>query len=123
MLSSFKVSHREKPALGLGDLRPNIATSHNGRGDLAIRSRNFGWTYRVELKNVTRDNFGGFNFLEFTITQNGSLESKGFLQFVDNGPSPVFLGEADNGVEQQQGADDTEIDPILQAGGKEGSKL
>ena len=34
-----------------------------------------------------------------------------------------FLEEANSGVEQEKGTDDTEIDPILETGGKDGSSL
>ena len=35
------------------------------------------------------------------------------LELVDDGTSLVFLDETDSGVEKQQTADDTKIDPVL----------
>ena len=80
-------------------------------------------TYLFDLKNITRDDFCSFNFLELTVTKNSGLESESLLQFGDDGTCLVFLNETDSGVEQEQGADDTEVDPILKTGSKHGSGL
>jgi len=80
-------------------------------------------TYLFDLQNITRNNFGSFNFLELTITKNSGLEGERFLQFGDDGAGLVFLNETDSGVEQEQGADDTEVDPILKTGSEHGSGL
>jgi hypothetical protein len=66
------------------------------------------------LKNITRDDLWGLDFLKFAITKNCSLESKSLLQFFDDRTSLIFLNETNKGVEQEKGANDTEIDPILQ---------
>jgi len=76
-----------------------------------------------DLENVTGDDFGGFDFLELAVTEDGGLESERLLQFLDNGAGLVLLDEADGGVEQEQGANDTEIDPILKTGSKDGGGL
>jgi hypothetical protein len=75
------------------------------------------------LKNVTGDDFGGFDFLELAVTEDGGLESESLLEFFDNGAGLVFLDETDGGVEQQQGANNTEIDPILKTGSKDSGGL
>ena len=80
-------------------------------------------TYFLNLKNVTGADFWSLDFLELSITENGSLESECLLQFLDNGTGLVFLDETDSGVEQQQSADDTKIDPILKTGSEYGSGL
>jgi hypothetical protein len=77
----------------------------------------------LNLEDITGDDFWGFDFLEGSVTENGGLESKSLLQLLDNGTSLVFLDETDKGVEQQQGANDTEIDPILKTSSKDSSSL
>lgn len=61
--------------------------------------------------------------MHLTITENGSLKSESLLQFGDDGTGLVFLDETDEGVKQEKGANDTEIDPILKTGSKNGSSL
>lgn len=45
------------------------------------------------------------------------------LEFVDNRTGLEFLDETDRGVEEQQTADDTEIDPVLETSSHCKSKL
>lgn len=71
----------------------------------------------LNLQDIARDNFGGLNLLEGTVTENDGLESESLFEFFDNGTSLEFLNETDKGVEQKQSADDTEIDPVLKTGG------
>jgi hypothetical protein len=54
-----------------------------------------------DLKDITRNDFGGFNFLQLAVTENSSLESKSLLQFFDNRTSLVFLDETDKGVKKE----------------------
>jgi hypothetical protein len=75
------------------------------------------------LQNVTRDDLGGFNLDQVAVTKDGSLESKSFLEFLDNGAGLELLDETDGGVEQEKGADDTEIDPVLKTGGEDSGSL
>lgn len=79
--------------------------------------------YLLELQNVTRNDFGSFDFLQSAIAQHGGLERERLFQFVDNGAGLEFLNETDSRVEQQQGADDAKIDPILQTGGENSGGL
>ena len=65
----------------------------------------------------------GLNLAEKTITEHHSLESQCLLQLIDDTSSLEFLDEADSGVEQEQGTDDTKINPILKTSGEEGSSL
>jgi hypothetical protein len=100
---------------GLIDLKEGIL------GDDATIGRDNG-TF-LDLKNITGDDLGSLNLLEGTVTENNSLKSESLLQLVDDGTSLVFLDETNGGVEQEKGADDTEINPILETGGKNGSSL
>jgi hypothetical protein len=77
----------------------------------------------LNLENITGNDLGSLNLLEGTVTENNSLESKSLLQLVDNGTGLVLLDETNGGVKQKKGADDTEINPILETGSKNGSSL
>lgn len=44
------------------------------------------------------------------------VEVYSLLQLVDNRTSLVLLHETDNGVEKEQTADNTEINPVLETG-------
>lgn len=82
-----------------------------------------GQSHLLDLEDITGDDVRGVNLLEGTITENNSLEGKSLLEFVDNGTGLEFLEETDAGVEQQETADDTEIDPILETSSKNGGSL
>jgi hypothetical protein len=77
----------------------------------------------LDLENITGNDLGSLNLLEGTVTENNSLESESLLQLVDDGTSLVFLDETNGGVKQEKGADDTEINPILETGSENGSSL
>jgi hypothetical protein len=77
----------------------------------------------LDLEDITGNNHGSLNLLEGAITEDDSLKGKSLLQFVDNGTSLELLDETDTGVKQKQTANDTEIDPILETGSKDGSSL
>jgi hypothetical protein len=76
-----------------------------------------------DLEDITRHDFRGFDFGESTVTENGGLESESLLELVDDVTGLEFLDETDTGVEQKQGTNDTEIDPILKTGGENSSGL
>lgn len=80
-------------------------------------------TYFLNLQDITRNDLGGLNLLEGAVTEDNSLESESFLQFVDDGTGLVFLDETNTGVEQQESANDTEIDPVLETGSQNSSSL
>ena len=80
-------------------------------------------TYLFDLKDIAGDDLGSLDFAELAITEHHGLESEGLLELIDNGAGLEFLDETDAGVEQQQTADDTEVDPIGETGGKHGSSL
>lgn len=81
------------------------------------------WAYLLNLKDITGNDLRGLDLLESTITKNNGLQREGLLQFVDNGTSLEFLDETDGSVEQEQTADDTEIDPVLETGSENSSSL
>ena len=87
------------------------------------RRRVCGITHLLNLQDITGNNLGGLNLLEGTVTENDSLESKSLLQLLDNRTGLVFLNETNTGVKQQQGADDTEINPILETGSQNSGSL
>ena len=80
-------------------------------------------TNLLNLENITRDNHRSFDFKETSITEDDGLQCKGLLQFFDDRTGLEFLDETDTGVEQQESANDTEINPILETGGENGSSL
>jgi hypothetical protein len=86
-------------------------------------SRNRSGSHLFDLKDITRDNFGSFDFGETTVAENDSLESERLLQFFDNGTSLEFLNETDASVEQQETADNTEIHPVLETSSKNSGGL
>jgi len=77
----------------------------------------------LNLENIARDDIGSLNFSEVTVTEHSSLKSKSLLQLSDDGAGLEFLDETNAGVEQEQTADDTEINPILETGSQDGSGL
>ncbi|TFA98674.1 hypothetical protein CCMA1212_009581 [Trichoderma ghanense] len=77
----------------------------------------------LNLQNITRDDLGGLDLLEGTVTEDNSLESERLLQLLDDGTSLELLDETNTGVEQKKTADDTEIDPVLKTGSQNGSSL
>ena len=80
-------------------------------------------TYFLNLKNITWNNFWSLNLKETTVTEDDSLQCKSLLQLVDNRSCLEFLDETDSGVEEEKGANNTEIDPILETCGENGSSL
>ena len=80
-------------------------------------------THFFDLEDITRNDFWSLNLLKLAVTEDSGLESKSLLQLLDDGASLEFLDETDASVEQKQGADDTEVDPILETGSKNGSSL
>jgi hypothetical protein len=77
----------------------------------------------LDLEDITGNDLRGLNLLQGTVTEDDSLEGKSLLEFLDNGTSLEFLDETDASVEQKETADDTEVDPILETGGENGSSL
>jgi hypothetical protein len=77
----------------------------------------------LDLEDVTRDDFGSLDFSEGAVTEDGGLESKRLLQLLDDRTSLEFLNETNTGVEQEQTANDTKIDPILKTSSENGSGL
>ncbi|ROW06561.1 hypothetical protein VMCG_04318 [Cytospora schulzeri] len=77
----------------------------------------------LNLENITGDNLRGLKLLQGTVTKDNSLQGESLLEFVDNATSLEFLDETDTGVEQEQGANDTEINPILKTSSQDGSSL
>jgi hypothetical protein len=71
------------------------------------------YSYLFNLENVTRNDFRSLDFVKSAITKDDSLESQGLLQFVDNGSGLIFLDETNGGIEQEQGKDNAEVDPVL----------
>ena len=82
-----------------------------------------GFTHIFDLKDITGDDHGSFDLEEPTVTENDGLQSQSLLELVDDRPGLEFLDETDGGVEKEQGADDTEVHPILESGGENGSSL
>lgn len=61
--------------------------------------------------------------METTTTENDGFESEGFLQLLDDRTGLEFLHKPNRGVEKQQSADNTEVDPIFETRGKDSSGL
>lgn len=80
-------------------------------------------THFFYLENIARNDLWSFDFLQLPVTENGSFQSERLFQFVDDRSGLVFLDETNGSVEQEQGADDTEIDPVLKTCGEDGGGL
>jgi hypothetical protein len=80
-------------------------------------------TYLFNLEDVTRDDLWSLDFLKLAITKDGGLEGKSLFQLLDNGTGLIFLDETDASIEQEQGANDTEVDPILKTCSKNSGGL
>ena len=53
----------------------------------------------------------------------GAQRSNSLLELVDDGTSLELLNETDSGVEKQQSADDTEVDPVFETSSQDSSRL
>ena len=82
-----------------------------------------GQAHVFNLEDVTRHDLGRLNLGETTVAQHDGLERQRLLELLDNGPGLEFLHEADGSVEQEQGADDAKVDPVLETGGENGGGL
>ena len=51
-----------------------------------------------DLNEITRDDFGGLNLNECTLSKGDSLKSESLFQFLDNGTGLEFLDETDSSV-------------------------
>jgi hypothetical protein len=76
-----------------------------------------------DLEDVTGNDLRSLDFRKATVTENNSFEGESLLQFVDDRSGLEFLDETDTGVEHQKSTDNTEINPILKTGSKNGSSL
>jgi len=76
-----------------------------------------------DLEDVTGNDLRGLDFRKATVTENDSFEGESLLQFVDDRSGLELLDETDTGVEHQKSTDNTEINPILKTGSKNGSSL
>ena len=77
----------------------------------------------LDLEDITRDDLGRLDLGERAVTEDSGLEGERLLELGDDGTGLVFLDETNEGVEQEQTADDTEIDPILETGGEHSGGL
>ena len=88
-----------------------------------MMSRASEFTYFLNLENVTWDDFRSLNLEEAAIAKDDGLQCKSFLQLVDDRTCLEFLDKSDSGVEEEKGANDTEINPILKTGREYGGSL
>lgn len=73
--------------------------------------------------DVTGNKLASENGLLLVVTNDGGLHGDITLERSDDIGSLLLLVPTDNGVEQQDTADDTEIDPILETSGEKSSEL
>ncbi|PTD13270.1 hypothetical protein FCULG_00004147 [Fusarium culmorum] len=90
-------------------------------GNETTISRNNGSLF--DLEDVTGNDFRGLDLLESAITEDNSLESKSFLELLDNGTSLVLLNEANTCVKKEKSANDTEINPVFKTSSKNGGSF
>src|SRR5205823_6191705 len=79
--------------------------------------------YLLYLEDITRNDLRGLNFSQTSIAQHNGLEREGLLQFIYDRTSLKLLDKANASVEQEQGADDTKINPILKTSREDSSSL
>lgn len=77
----------------------------------------------LDLQNIARHDLGRVDLEESTVTEHHGLERERLLELVDDGAGLELLHETDDGVEEQQRADDTKVDPVLESGGEKSSSL
>ena len=58
-----------------------------------------------------------------SVTGDSGLQSKGLFESVDDVAGLIFLTKADNRIEKEESADDTEVNPILHTGSQDGRDL
>jgi hypothetical protein len=75
------------------------------------------------LEDISGNDLRSLDLGETTITEDNGLQGQSLFQFIDNRTCLVFLNETDSGVEHKQGANDTEINPILKGGGEKSGSL
>jgi hypothetical protein len=73
--------------------------------------------------DVTGDELTGEDGLLLVVTDDDCLHGNVTLEGGDDIGSLLFLVPTDDGVEQQDTANDTEVDPILETGGEKSSEL
>lgn len=77
----------------------------------------------LDNDDITRNQFTGEDGLLLVVTDDGSLHGNVTLERSDDISSLLLLVPTDNGVEQQDTANDTEINPILKTGSEESCEL
>lgn len=73
--------------------------------------------------NITDDQLTGQDGLLLAVADDGTLHGNVTLQAGDDVGSLLFLIVTNEGVEQQDAENDTEIDPVIQATSKQSSKF
>jgi hypothetical protein len=81
------------------------------------------WRVEKGTYNVTRDKLAGKDVGLGTITDHGTAHGNVTLETGDDIGGLLLLVETDKGVEQQDGDNDTEINPILETEGKKSSNF
>jgi hypothetical protein len=82
-----------------------------------------GSTYIFKMNNITRNHFLGIYLQHVSISGHSSLQSQCLFEAVDDVSSMVFLSETNDCIENQQGADDPEVNPIPQSGSQDCREL
>lgn len=80
-------------------------------------------TCLFNLQDITRDNLRSLQFNQFAISTDHSLEGQCLLKLIDNRASLKLLYETDRGIKYKEGANNTEVDPILKTRSKNCSSL
>lgn len=78
---------------------------------------------RALAYNITGNELTSENVLLLAVTNNGTTHGNVTLERGDDIGSRLFLVEGDEGVEQQDTADDTEIDPVTQTDSQQSSNF
>jgi hypothetical protein len=77
----------------------------------------------LDDNDVTGDELTGENGLLLVVTNDGRLHGDVTLERGDDIGSLLFLVPTDDGVEQENTANDTKVDPVLKTGGEKGGKF
>jgi hypothetical protein len=77
----------------------------------------------LNLEDVTGNDVLSSNLYNGAIAQDNSLEGERLLELLHDRAGLELLHETDNGVEQQETANDAKVDPVLETGGKDGGSL
>jgi hypothetical protein len=75
------------------------------------------------LENIAGNDFMGLNLIKTTLTENSRLQGKRLFQFIDNRSGLEFLYKTNPSIQQEEGTDNAEVNPVFETGSKNSCSL